>query len=50
MHWKAPFFEAKSQYIFVYAVYLMPLAGYGLSVTGACLGRMLHAIRRKNGR
>ena len=43
-------FEAKSQYIFVYAVYLMPLAGYGLSVTGAWLGRMLHAIRRKNGR
>ena len=33
-------FEAKSQYIFVYAVYLMPLAGYGLSVTGAWLGRL----------
>jgi len=24
-------FEAKSQYIYVYALYLVPLAGYGLS-------------------
>ncbi|MBP3522364.1 MAG: hypothetical protein J6M56_02175 [Clostridia bacterium] len=27
-------FEAKSQYIYVYALYLVPIAGYGLSVVG----------------
>lgn len=34
-------FEAKSQYIFVYAVYLMPLAGYGLAVAGEWIGRKI---------
>ena len=41
-------FEAKSQYIFVYAVYLMPLAGYGLSVTGAWLGRLRRRMRKRS--
>ncbi|MBR2943059.1 MAG: glycosyltransferase family 39 protein [Clostridia bacterium] len=34
-------FEAKSQYIFVYAVYLMPLAGCGLSAVGAWIGKRM---------
>lgn len=34
-------FEAKSQYIFVYAVWLLPLAGYGLAVTGEWLAGRL---------
>ena len=41
-------FEAKSQYIFVYAVYLMPLAGYGLTVTGAWLRRLLGAAMKRS--
>lgn len=38
-------FEAKSQYIFVYAVYLMPLAGYGLAVTGGLLRKGLAGLK-----
>ena len=34
-------FEAKSQYIFVYAVYLLPFAGYGLALTGEWVLRMI---------
>ena len=44
-------FEAKSQYIFVYAVYLMPLAGYGLALTGRWIGGLCAraaALRRKD--
>lgn len=32
-------FEAKSQYIYVYAVYLLPLAGYGLAVLGETIAK-----------
>lgn len=35
------FFEAKSQYIFVYAVYLMPLAGYGLAIAAAWMKKKI---------
>ena len=40
-------FEAKSQYIFVYAVYLMPLAGYGLAVVGAWIGEWVSKRLKK---
>lgn len=40
-------FEAKSQYIFVYIVYLMPLAGYGLAIVGDGLRAL---VRRALGR
>lgn len=39
-------FEAKSQYIFVYAVYLMPLAGYGLALVGTWIsGKIKKTVR-----
>lgn len=41
-------FEAKSQYIFVYAVYLMPLAGYGLTMTGTWIGKKIRNLREKS--
>ena len=39
-------FEAKSQYIFVYAVYLLPFAGYGLALTGEWVVRMIRKIKK----
>lgn len=39
-------FEAKSQYIFVYAMYLIPLAALGLVVLGDGLSRLVRRFRK----
>jgi len=40
-------FEAKSQYIYVYAIYLVPLAGYGLSVAECFIRSRLQKIKTR---
>ena len=39
-------FEAKSQYIFVYAMYLIPLAALGLAVLSDGLSRAVRRFRK----
>lgn len=40
-------FEAKSQYIFVYVVYMMPLAGYGLGTLADAVSAAWRRLRRR---